>query len=172
MLQILLLLFIAVPIVEIAVLLQVGDLIGGLNTLVVIILTAVIGALLVKQQGIQNWMRMQSKMARGQMPGEEMAGGLLIFLAGVLLITPGFVTDVIGLLFLLPPTRSVIAKAMLKRMVIRGAGAQFSHFQRKGPAGRDSQQEKGTTIDGEYQHKAGSESQLAEPSDDNDQKKN
>lgn len=159
MFQILLLLFIAVPIVEIAVLLQVGGMIGGLNTLLLIVATAVAGALLVKQQGMQNWMTMQHKMARGEMPGVEMAGGLLIFLAGVLLITPGFVTDAIGLAFLLPPSRNAIARQMLKRMVVKGQTnfAQF-HF-RQGPGFKPQEtdsarrDENGTVIDGEYSRK-------------------
>jgi UPF0716 protein FxsA len=183
MFQLLLLLFIAVPIVEIAVLLQVGSLIGGLNTLLLIIVTAFVGAALVKQQGAQNWMTMQRKMATGEMPGVEMAVGLLIFLAGVMLITPGFVTDAVGLLFLIPATREPIAKAMLKRMVVRGQGsASFTQFHyRQGPQGGPHSgrrpDEEGTVIDGEYEHKTPSRRQLESEGEENaqpadEQKKN
>lgn len=163
MLQILLLVFIAVPVIEIAVLLQVGSLVGGLNTLLLIIATAVIGAVLVKQQGMQNWMTMQQKMARGEMPGIEMAGGLLIFVAGIMLITPGFVTDLIGLAFLLPPSRHAIAKQMLKRMVVRGQTQHTQFHFRQGGFGRSqntTRDEHGTVIDGEYSRKQEGQSQL------------
>lgn len=167
MFQILLLLFILVPIVEIAVLLQVGSLIGGLNTLLLIIVTAVVGATLVKQQGMQNWMTMQAKLAQGQMPGLEMAGGLLIFLAGVFLITPGFVTDLVGLAFLLPPTRHAIARTMMKRMIVRSGSASSTQFHfrqrtthsgsRPGNAANDDE---GTVIDGEYSEQRGPGKQI------------
>ena len=181
MFQILLLLFIVVPIVEIAVLLQVGSLIGGLNTLLLIIITAVVGAALVKQQGMQNWMTMQAKLAQGQMPGVEMAGGLLIFLAGVFLITPGFVTDLVGLAFLLPPSRNAIAKSMLKRMAMRGGNASFTQFHfRQGAPGAgpqrrqrtDSDEAEGTVIDGEYSQKRGPQEQIDDkaPSNQEDER--
>lgn len=169
MFQILLLLFIAVPIVEIVVLLQVGDLLGGLNTLLLIVITAVVGAALVKQQGMRNWMIVQSKLAQGQVPGVEMAGGLLLFLAGILLITPGFVTDLLGLIFLFPPSRNAIAKSMLKRMVVGGGRAGFSQFHfRQGTANsgpRQGAQEKengaeGNVIDGEYSYRRDPDQQI------------
>ena len=156
MLQIFILLFISVSIIEIAVLLQVGGLIGGLNTLLLIVATAVVGAVLVKQQGIQNWLAMQRKLARGQPPALEMVSGILIFLAGVMLITPGFVTDLIGLAFLLPASRKVIVGYLLKHLFVHGK-ARFTQFQFR-QRGSFHQQEdphqssKGTVIDGEYSH--------------------
>lgn len=169
MFRILLLLFIAVPIVEIVVLLQVGDLVGGLNTLLLIVITAVVGAALVKLQGMRNWMTVQSKLARGQMPGVEMAGGLLLFLAGILLITPGFVTDLVGLILLLPPSRNAIAKSMLKRMVMDGGKAGFSQFHfrqgatnsgpRRGAQEKESDAE-GSVIDGEYSYRRDPDQQI------------
>lgn len=167
MFKVFFLIFIAVPIVEIAVLLQVGELIGGLNTLALIILTALVGAFMVKQQGLQNWLTMQRKMARGQMPGEEMASGLLIFLAGMLLITPGFVTDVVGLLLLAPPSRKAIARSLLKRMVIQGRSAHFTQYssyhasRRHGQTSADN--ENGTTIEGEFQRSSDPSERIDEP---------
>lgn len=102
------------PIVEIALLLQVGDVIGGWNTVAVVIITAFLGATLVRQQGLQTFMSAQGKMRNGELPSQEMAEGLLLLVAGVLLVTPGFVTDGIGFLFTLPFTRPFFAKYLAK----------------------------------------------------------
>lgn len=105
------------PIVEIALLLEVGDIIGGWNTVAVVIITAFVGASLVKQQGLQTFMSAQQKMQTGQIPSQEVAEGLLLLVAGVLLVTPGFVTDGIGLLFSMPFTRPVIARYVAKHIL-------------------------------------------------------
>lgn len=168
MLRIFILLFIAIPIIEIAVLLHVGSLIGGLNTLLLIVTTAVVGAFLVKQQGIQNWLTMQRKLARGQPPALEMVSGILIFLAGIMLITPGFVTDIIGVAFLLPASRKVIGAYLLNHLFLRGQ-ARFTQFQFRQRGNFDGQGEPhrpsgGTVIDGEYSHQTKNSERL-EPAD-------
>lgn len=181
MLQKLIVLFIAVPIVEIMVLLQVGDLLGGLNTFLLIVVTAVVGATLVKQQGMRNWMNVQGKLAQGQVPGVEMAGGLLLFLAGILLITPGFVTDLVGLIFLFPPSRHAIAKGMLKRVVVGGGPAGFSQFhfrqknthsgQRRGSQGQENNED-GSVIDGEYSYQRDPDKQITDKTSSSTDNKN
>ena len=105
------------PILEISLLLQVGEIIGGWNTLFIVIITAFLGAHLVRQQGLSTFMQAQSKMQQGQVPGQEMAEGLLLLIAGVLLVTPGFVTDGIGFLFTLPITRPIIAKYLMSNLI-------------------------------------------------------
>ena len=107
-------LFAIMPIVEISLLLQVGDIIGGWNTLAIVIITAFFGAHLVRQQGLQTFVQAQTKMNQGQLPGQELAEALLLLIAGVLLVTPGFITDIIGFLFTLPVTRPLIAKQIVK----------------------------------------------------------
>lgn len=175
MLRIFLLVLIALPVIEIVVLLQVGSLLGGLNTLMLIVATAALGLLLVKQQGMQNWVLMQQKLARGQAPGIEMLSGVLIFFAGVMLIVPGFVTDVIGLIFVLPPTRQALAKYLFKHTVVRGqAGFGFTQFHfRQGAGFTQSTKNKddGTVIDGEYSHKSESTGRLDDSTRDSEQKK-
>lgn len=148
MLGILFLLFAVMPIVEIALLIQVGGVIGGWNTVAVVIVTAFIGAYLVRREGLSTLQTAQQKMNQGQMPGEELAQGLLLLVAGVLLVTPGFVTDFIGLLFTVPVTRKLIGKALLlKFMQSKHATEQFSHTQHY-QARNDSQD--GDIIEGEY----------------------
>jgi UPF0716 protein FxsA len=111
-------LFLVVPIVELAVIIQVGQLFGALNTLALLILISVVGAWLAKREGIGVWRRIQRQLELGRMPGNELVDGLLILFAGVLLLTPGFLSDVLGILLLLPPTRAM-ARAALRRRFAR-----------------------------------------------------
>ncbi|MBI9084099.1 MAG: FxsA family protein [Desulfobacterales bacterium] len=103
----LLLAFTLVPAAEIYLLLKVGGAIGPFNTVVVVILTAVAGAHLARTQGIQAMMAVRTRMDAGEMPAEEMLDALIVFLAGVVLLTPGFLTDTAGLLLLFPATRRI-----------------------------------------------------------------
>lgn len=102
------LLFIAVPIVEIALFIKMGGLLGLWPTISIIILTAVIGTVLVKQQGLAVIQQIRDKVFSFNDPTESIAHGALILIAGVLLLTPGFFTDFIGLLFMIPKFRTFI----------------------------------------------------------------
>lgn len=113
------LLLLVLPIVELYVIVQVSAQIGFWNTLGVMVLVAVAGAWLIRHQGTKTWIRFNEQVARGQMPARELLDGVCIVLAGLLLITPGFVTDLVGLLLLLPPTRA-LARAVLVRRARRG----------------------------------------------------
>ncbi len=138
-------LFAVMPIIEIALLVNVGEQIGGWNTVGLVILTAAIGAFIVRQQGVATLLSAQQKMQAGQLPGREMAEGLLLAIAGVLLITPGFVTDAIGFILAMPVTRPLLASALLKRMQVQMvAGAQRQSAYRQ-------PNEKGDVFEGEYQ---------------------
>ncbi|TKI56824.1 membrane protein FxsA [Brevibacillus antibioticus] len=95
-------------------LITIGSWIGGWNTVVLVILTGILGAWLAKQQGMQVFRMVQHQLARGQMPTDSLMDGVLILIGGILLLLPGFVTDVIGLVFLIPYTRMVI-RHLLKR---------------------------------------------------------
>lgn len=113
--QLLIVLFIIVPIIEITVLLQVGGWIGVVPTVAFIIITAVIGVNLLKRQGFNVWADIQKKMAQGQIPALEMASAAQLIFAGALLVTPGFVTDLIGFLLLLPTIRNLVAYRLIGR---------------------------------------------------------
>ncbi|MGG4456276.1 FxsA family protein [Brevibacillus porteri] len=95
-------------------LITIGSWIGGWNTVVLVILTGILGAWLAKQQGMQVFRMVQHQLARGQMPTDSLIDGVLILIGGILLLLPGFVTDVIGLVFLIPYTRMII-RFLLKR---------------------------------------------------------
>lgn len=109
MFRLLVLLFIFVPIVEITLFIQVGDKIGLGLTLLIVILTAVIGVNLLKQQGFQSWQKIQNTMAQGQVPALEMAAAAQLLFAGGLLLTPGFLTDLLGFLLMVPQIRDWLA---------------------------------------------------------------
>ena len=119
------LLFVILPIAEIMLLINVSDRIGGWNTFVVVAVTAFFGAYFVRQQGFALLQKLQSKLANSEAPSSEMAEGLLILIAGVLMITPGFITDIIGFLFTLPISRAPIAQFIMNKMVMRQKGAGF-----------------------------------------------
>ena len=117
---ILLILFIAVPIAELWVIVQVADGIGVLWTLLLLFSVSIAGAWLLKQQGLATWRRVRETMARGDIPTKEMSDGALILLGGALLLTPGFITDAVGLVLLLPPTRTAL-KGGFRRFLARRA---------------------------------------------------
>ncbi|HEX6595872.1 MAG TPA: FxsA family protein [Acidimicrobiales bacterium] len=119
MLPALFLVFLVVPIVELAVIIQVGQSIGVLNTIVLLLLVSVVGSWLVKREGLGVWRRFRQQMESGHVPGKEVADGMMIMLAGALLISPGFVTDCVGILLLLPPVRAAIRGSVLKKLTLR-----------------------------------------------------
>lgn len=105
-------LFIAVPIVEIYVIVKVGGLIGVLPTLALLVGDALLGSLLLRHQGRGAWRRFNAALAEHRFPGREVADGLMIAVGGTLLLTPGFITDVVGLVLLVPPTRAIVRRLM------------------------------------------------------------
>ena len=113
MFRILFLLFLTVPLVEIYFLIQVGQEIGAFSTVLLCILTAALGAILLRIQGILTLMNAREKLRQGEIPADNLLEGLILLIAGVLLLTPGFVTDVIGFLCLVPSLRSMLALRML-----------------------------------------------------------
>ena len=128
------LLIIIVPIIELWVIVVVGSRIGILNTLALLVLVSIAGAILLKREGAATWRKLQATMARGEVPTEEVTDGALILLGGALLLTPGFVTDIVGLLFVLPTSRAaikvgarkVLGAVALKRFGVAGAAASTS----------------------------------------------
>jgi UPF0716 protein FxsA len=115
---VLLVLFVIVPIVEIYVIIQVGQAIGALWTIALLIADSVAGSLLMKSQGRAAWRRFQLALAEGRVPAREVVDGVLVIFGGAFLLTPGFVTDILGALLLLPPTRAVIRRILARRFTL------------------------------------------------------
>lgn len=152
---ILFLLFVVLPIAEIMVLINVSESIGGLNTFAIVIITAFFGAYFVRQQGFAVLQQVQTKFAQGQAPGNELAEGILLLIAGVLLVTPGFITDALGFLFTLPFSRTPIANFVIAQMAKKqGANVHFQYggspFEQHQSKRTNDQNDKGDIIDGEY----------------------
>jgi UPF0716 protein FxsA len=107
-------LFLVVPLLEIALLIQVGEVIGAWNTILLLIVVSIAGAVLAKREGMAVWRRFRSALERGHVPSTEILDGVLVIFAGALLLTPGFITDILALGLLLPPSRAVVRRALVK----------------------------------------------------------
>ena len=155
-LWVLALVFVVLPIVEIYVLIQIGQVIGAWWTVLLLVADAFLGSYLVKREGSRTWAALQQAIRDGRMPHRELADGALVLVGGTLLVTPGFVTDIFGFFLILPPTRPV-SRRLLGRMVARrlarsgsgspsgsGSGRSPGTGQRPGP---DSSVVQGEVVD-------------------------
>ena len=145
--------FIAVPLVEMLLLFEVSDQIGGLSTLGLVVATAVIGVQVLKQQGIATLTRANARLSSGELPAQEIIEGMLLAAAGALLLTPGFITDTLGFVFLAGPLRRLIAARLLRSGLVRaggGLGAGFSGGPVGGSSGGFSRRSQGG-FSGEHQ---------------------
>jgi len=115
------LLFIVIPLAELYVILQVGDAIGVVPTILLLALDSLVGSLLLRSQGRAVWRQFNAALAEGRVPHREVLDGVAVIFGGAFLITPGFITDVVGMLLLLPPTRSA-----LRGLVVRRIGKRLS----------------------------------------------
>jgi len=133
------LLFVIMPIVEIAVLIKVGGAIGGWTTIGIVILTAIVGTAMLRQQGMATLAKAQQRMQGGEMPAQQMLEGLLLLIGGVLLLTPGFITDFFGFCTLVPISREFLAKKLASRsmgnMNVFVGGASINSGQGANPGG-------------------------------------
>ena len=143
-------LFILVPIAELAVIIQVGQAIGVWWTIVILIADSILGSLLMRTQGRASWRRFNETLGAGRVPAREVADGVLVIFGGALLLTPGFLTDIIGLLFLLPPTRAVMRRLFLREAMRRITVTMATPRMPRDSARRDSRREddlEGTAVD-------------------------
>ncbi|NQY65105.1 MAG: FxsA family protein [Alteromonadaceae bacterium] len=170
MFRILFLLFVIVPIIEITVLMHVGAWLGAWPTIGIVIFTAWLGAKNVRQQGLATLNSVQTKMAHGEMPSNEIIAGIMLLVAGVLLLTPGFVTDAFGLSLLVPAVRQSLIKTVKQHFVVNQMSQSPFGFQassssstersvnetsinqQKTPV-RTTSSEQGETIEGEFERK-------------------
>ena len=148
------LLFIVMPVLEMWLLIEVGSHIGALNTIALVLLTAMVGMALLRQQGLSTLMQVNQRLNQGQLPAEQILGGVLLAVGGALLLTPGFVTDGIGFACLLPMSRKLIVAALLKRGLLQAqshagfGSAQQGDFQARSRP--ESGAQGSNTIEGEF----------------------
>ena len=117
MFKLLFILFLIVPLIEISILIQIGKVIGAGYTISLVIGTAVLGAALLREQGLSTLAKVQSSMDQGILPAIELVEGLILLVAGVMLLTPGFFTDIFGFIILIPFIRKRIAQILLKNFL-------------------------------------------------------
>jgi UPF0716 protein FxsA len=132
----LVLLFIVVPLVELFVIIEVGQWIGALPTIALLLLDSILGAALLRSQGRAAWRRFNLALAEGRIPHREAFDGALIIFGGALLLTPGFITDIVGLLLLLPPTRAAIRRglaSLFRRRIAMGERVIYWSVRRPRP---------------------------------------
>jgi UPF0716 protein FxsA len=138
----LLALFILVPLAELYVILKVGEAIGALWTILLLAADSVLGSLLLRAQGRSVWRRFNAALAEGKMPHREVLDGVLVIFGGAFLITPGFITDLVGLLLLVPPTRAVIRRLLVRRLgrriAVTATARPWAHYDVEGTAREDS----------------------------------
>jgi UPF0716 protein FxsA len=126
-------LFVALPIVEIYVIIQVGQAIGALPTVLLLVIESILGGWLVKHEGRRAWDALRTTLSSGRLPGRELLDAALVLIGGTLLLTPGFVTDVFGFFFVLPVTRPLarrIVTSVISRRAARRTGARFARTRR------------------------------------------
>ena len=109
------LLFVAVPILELMVIVQVGQSLGAWNTAGLLVVDSLLGAWLVKHQGLGLIRKSRERLRNGEMPGSEISAGIAVLFAGALMLTPGFVTDAVGLMLLIPPIRNLLTSSIRRR---------------------------------------------------------
>lgn len=156
-------LFIAMPIIEIALLLRVGDAVGWLPTLLIVIVTAIVGSGMLRQQGLATLNTARQRLDSGEVPAQQLLEGMLIMIGGVLLLTPGFVTDAFGFLCLIPSTRQWLARRLSARVIggVSTSGGGFSvggaghagvdqHSASRGHSGKAKSGVSGDIIDGDF----------------------
>ncbi|MEV3837023.1 FxsA family protein [Aeromonas dhakensis] len=152
------LLLVGLVVLELTVMIEVGSVIGALPTVGLLILTAVLGSSLVRSEGIKTLFNAQQKMQQGEMPGREVMGGMMLALAGLLLIIPGFVTDFFGILLLQPWLRNKLADKLIGsnqfRMQMGGFQRRQQPFDEVPGSDQPGQSPRGgTTIEGEFERK-------------------
>jgi len=151
----LILLFIVVPIAELAVLIQIGQAIGVWWTIALLVADAVIGSMLARSQGRTTWRRFNEAIREGRVPAREVMDGALVVFGGALLLAPGFITDILGVFLLLPPTRAFVRALLVRRYAGRMVASVTDPRVSRGPDGagsrppraRQSYDVEGTAVD-------------------------
>ncbi len=160
--RILFILFIIIPIAEMWLLIKVGEQIGASATILLVLATAVLGVALLKQQGLSTLLRANQRLEKGELPAEELLSGFCLAVGGALLLTPGFLTDTFGFICLLPMTRALLIRRLMKHSLVRMQGAHFQSGFHSGPqssfhdgaSGQDNASRplsgKGDTLEGDF----------------------
>jgi len=156
MVFLLVLLFVIVPIAELYVIIQVGQEIGALPTIGILVLDSLVGSLLLRSQGRQAWRRFNEALSAGRVPAREVLDGALVIFGAAFLITPGFLTDVVGIALLLPPTRAAARRVLVgifsRRFVVAAVGSDAVRRARRGRGPGGEHDVEGTAVEVDPPH--------------------
>jgi UPF0716 protein FxsA len=141
-------LFILTPLIEIYLFIKVGSQIGALTTVLLCVVTAIVGMALLRHQGLSTIRNVQSQMQHGELPAISMIEGMMLFFAGALLLTPGFFTDTLGFLLLIPPLRKALALWLLERSGVI-VQMQTTHSE----SHSNTHQQPSRTLEGDYERR-------------------
>jgi UPF0716 protein FxsA len=142
--------FLTVPIIEMVLLIKVGGLIGALPTVALVMLTALIGVAMFRKQGFLTLQRIQEKLIMGELPGQELIEGAMLLIGGALLLTPGFFTDAIGFICLIPMSRRSLAKMVVSHSLLQPIMSSGSVFSQGSDPFSTTTRKKGDVYEGEY----------------------
>jgi UPF0716 protein FxsA len=163
---VLLIAFLVVPLTELAVIVQVQRLVGLDVTILALLGISIAGAWLVKREGLRAWVRFRGALQSGRLPAVEVVDGALLLFAGALLLTPGFLTDAVGLACLMPPTRALINRALRGRVRRSlGLGAPVGRPRQRGPSAADATVDV-EIVDVRREPREGTPPEAIEPGDD------
>ena len=146
-------LFIVIPLIELYLIIKVGSYIGAFWTVIIVIMTAVIGVNLLRMQGFNTLRRAQQNMEQGAMPAMEMMEGIVLAVGGALLITPGFLTDTLGFICLIPATRKALIRGIIGRASVQMHGFQHSSSYHPHSGADRKEGDGGRTLEGEFHRK-------------------
>ena len=149
--------FIVVPIAELAAIIWVGTQIGVLPTIAILVIDSIVGSLLMRHQGRAAWRRFNLALQSGRPPTREVLDGALVLFGGALLLTPGFISDVLGLFLLLPPTRAFVRALLVRRFSARMVASMTRGRPEPGSRARQSYDVEGTAVDSPVQGIAGAD---------------
>lgn len=125
--RLLIILLLTVPLLELIMLIKVGSILGVLPTILLCIFTAVLGATLIRIQGLQTLQRVQSKLDQREIPAVDLVAGLILLISGILLLTPGFFTDILGFLCLIPKLREALARKVIRHLIVNSERGPHNH---------------------------------------------
>jgi UPF0716 protein FxsA len=168
---VLFLLFVVLPLAELYVIIQIGQAIGILPTIALLLLDSIVGTVLMKSQGRAAWRRFNEATSAGRIPAREVADGALIILGGAFLLTPGFLTDVVGFLLLIPPTRALFRRTVVAMFARRTPIGYFGvraapHAERMWNERAARRRESGESVNGDYVEGSATEVRDDEPADE------
>src|SRR5688572_4924622 len=143
----LIVLFIVVPIAELAILIQIGQAIGVWWTIALLVVDAVLGSLLARSQGRATWRRFNEALRSGRPPAREVMDGALVLFGGALLLTPGFLSDILGVFLLLPPTRALVRAVLVRRFANRMVASMTGPREGGGQRPRQAYDVEGSAVD-------------------------